>query len=44
MAGAEEGSRFEFLEMSNPEMLTVRGKKEPALYEACKEITRIQSQ
>ena len=44
MAGASEGSRFELLEISNPEMLTVRGEEEPALQEACKEIARLQSQ
>jgi len=44
MAGAGEGSRFEFLEISNPELLMVQGEKEPALFEACKEIARLQSQ
>lgn len=43
MAGQEEGSQYEFLEISDPNSLLVRGEREHVNLEDCKELARIQA-
>ena len=43
MTGEDEGSRYEFLEISNPDSLLVRGEKEQVNIDDCKELARLQA-
>lgn len=43
MAGQEEGSQYEFLEISDPNSLLVRGEREEVNMEDCNELARIQA-
>lgn len=43
MAGQDEGSRYEILEVSDPENLLVRGEAEEINVSECKELSRIQA-
>ena len=43
MAGRAEGSRYEFLEVSNPESLLIRGEGIDINMQDCKELARLQT-
>ena len=43
MAGQHEGSRYEFLEVSNPENLLIKGENEDVNFNDCKELARLQA-
>ena len=43
MTGQNEGSKYEFLEVSNPDSLLIKGEDEKVILDDCKELARIQS-
>lgn len=43
MAGQDEGSRYEILEVSDPDSLLVKGETENINVSECKELARIQA-
>lgn len=43
MAGKNEKTRYDFLEISKPETLLVHGQAEQVILEDCKELARLQA-
>jgi len=43
MAGSTEGTKYDFLEISNPVNLLVRGEREEVNLEDCKSLARLQA-
>lgn len=43
MAGQNEGSRYEFLEVTNPDSLLIKGEREDVVLDDCKELARLQA-